>query len=71
MRMRRRAFVARVGLAMSAPSLLRAQQAVRRIGVLMAYGASETEPQARVTTFREGLARLGWVKGRNLVLDVR
>jgi hypothetical protein len=56
---------------MSAPSLLRAQQAVRRIGVLMAYGASETEPQARVTTFREGLARLGWVKGRNLVLDVR
>lgn len=68
MRMRRLAFVAGVGLAMS---LLRAQQAVRRIGVLMAYGASETEAQARVTTFREDLAKLGWVEGRNLVLDVR
>ena len=56
---------------MTGPSLLRAEQAVRRIGVLMAYAESETEAQARVATFRDGLARLGWIEGQNLVIDVR
>jgi putative tryptophan/tyrosine transport system substrate-binding protein len=71
MQMRRRAFIAGLGLAMTGPSLLRAQQAVRRIGVLMAYAESETQAQARVATFRDGLARFGWIEGQNLVLDVR
>jgi len=44
---------------------------VRRVGVLMGYAETDPEAQARFGAFRQGLADLGWVEGRNLRLDVR
>ena len=51
----------------------RAQQAerVRRIGVLMGYAESDPEAQLRLVSFRERLAALGWMEGRNLSTAVR
>jgi putative ABC transport system substrate-binding protein len=69
--MKRRAFIAGLGAASLLPSLASAQQAKRRIGVLMAYAESEPESQARLATFRDGLAKLGWIEGHNLALDIR
>jgi putative tryptophan/tyrosine transport system substrate-binding protein len=50
-----------------------AQQPVRmrRIGMLMAYAQSDWEGQLFVATFVEGLAKLGWVEGRIIQIDVR
>jgi putative tryptophan/tyrosine transport system substrate-binding protein len=49
----------------------RAQQPerMRRIGVLMP--ADDAEGQARLMTFGQGLALLGWTVGRNVRIDVR
>jgi putative tryptophan/tyrosine transport system substrate-binding protein len=51
----------------------RAQQPerIRRIGVLMGLVASDPEAQSRVAVFEHGLRELGWVKGRNLVIEYR
>jgi putative ABC transport system substrate-binding protein len=51
----------------------RAQQAdrVRRIGVLIAGGANDRGTQINLAAFREGLASLGWIEGRNLLMDLR
>jgi putative tryptophan/tyrosine transport system substrate-binding protein len=38
---------------------------VRRIGVLMGYAESDSDAQAKVAAFQEGL-NLGWVEGRNI-----
>ena len=71
--MRRREFVALVGGATLVwPLATRAQQAERiwRIGVLLAH----TEQDARwalFTAFKERLAQLGWVEGRNMRMDVK
>ena len=43
----------------------------RRIGVLMGYAEADVEAQARVEGFKKRLAALGWVEGRNLIIDVR
>jgi ABC-type uncharacterized transport system substrate-binding protein len=40
-------------------------------GVLMAYAESDSEGQAWVAAFREGLQKLGWAEGRNIRLDTR
>jgi putative ABC transport system substrate-binding protein len=44
---------------------------VRRIGVLMGYAEADQEGQARFQAFRQGLADLGWIEGRNLRIDAR
>ncbi len=44
---------------------------MRRIGMLMAYAERDREGQAFVATFREALAKLGWVDGRSVQIDVR
>ena len=71
---RRRDFITLFGGAAAAwPLAARAQRAggMRRIGVLM--NLSENDPEARglVATFREGLAQLGWIDGRNVQIDYR
>src|SRR5262249_11799795 len=43
----------------------------RRIGMLMAYAERDWEGQLFVATFVEGLAKLGWVEGRSIRIDVR
>jgi putative ABC transport system substrate-binding protein len=69
----RRKFLARLGGAAAAwPLAARAQQAdrVRRIGVLMGV-ANDAEGEARVAAFRQGLQQLGWVEGRNVLVEYR
>jgi putative ABC transport system substrate-binding protein len=64
----RRKFLATLGGAAAAwPLAARAQQPerVRRIGVLTGYAESDSDVQAKVAAFQEGL-NLGWVEGRNI-----
>jgi putative tryptophan/tyrosine transport system substrate-binding protein len=70
----RRAFIAGLGGAAAAwPLAARAQQGgrVRRIGVLMNGVATETEYQAYLAAFVQGLRQLGWVENQNIRIDVR
>ena len=73
--MRRREFITLLGGATATtwPLAVRAQQdgAMRRIGVLMAFGEGDPVGEARVAAFREGLQELGWVEGRNIRIDTR
>jgi putative ABC transport system substrate-binding protein len=75
--MQRREFITLLGGAATSPVLwplaARAQQpnAMRRVGVLMAYAESDPEAQAWVATFREGLQKLGWTEGRDIRIDTR
>src|SRR5262245_24200060 len=73
-RVRRREFITLVGGAAVAWRVdARAQQPdrVRRIGVLMGYPESDSEAQAYIAAFRDGLQKLGWTEGRNTRIDTR
>ena len=69
--MRRREFIAVIGIAAAWPAAARAQQGdrVRRFGVLLPAAADDPEYQARVGAFMQGLALLGWTIGRNVSID--
>jgi putative ABC transport system substrate-binding protein len=72
--MRRREFLTlAAGATAYWPLAARAQQpdGMRRIGILMAIAESDTEGQARVAGFREGLQKVGWAEGRNIRIDTR
>ncbi|HXO70505.1 MAG TPA: ABC transporter substrate-binding protein [Bradyrhizobium sp.] len=71
--MRRRDFIALFGGAVAWPAMAGAQQAerIRLIGVLLPATADETEMQARIAAFHQGLALLGWSIGRNVRIDTR
>jgi putative ABC transport system substrate-binding protein len=71
--MKRREFITLLGggAALALPHVARAQDRVRRIGVLMAIPENDREGQARVAAFREELAKLGWAEGRNIRIDTR
>jgi ABC-type uncharacterized transport system substrate-binding protein len=72
--LRRREFITLLGsMAVSWPLAARAQQPerMRRIGVLMGYPESDSEAQANIVAFREGLEKLGWVEDRNIRFDTR
>ena len=69
--MKRREFITLLGGTVAAwPLMARAQPAdrVRRIGVLMGV-ANDAEGEARVAAFRQGLQQLGWVEGRNVLVE--
>src|SRR5215510_5517770 len=70
----RRKLLATLGGAAAAwPLAARAQQPerVRRIGVLMSTTADDSEGQARIAAFHQGLQERGWTLGRNARVDVR
>jgi putative ABC transport system substrate-binding protein len=68
----RREFITLLGGAAAWPLVARAQQAdMQRIGVLMASAADDSESQARIAAFMQGLRRLGWSDGGNLRVDTR
>jgi putative ABC transport system substrate-binding protein len=72
--MRRRDFITLLGGAAAGwPLAARAQQPerMRRLGVLFSYPETDQEVQTRFQAFREGLAGLGWIEGRNLRVDTR
>ena len=67
--MRRRDFIKVIaGAAAAWPLTARAQQGdrVRQVGWLIPRETNDTEGQARVTAFRQGLRDLGWTEGYNL-----
>ena len=69
----RRAFITLLGGAAAWPLAARAQQReqMRRIGALMNTAADDPEGQARLMAFGQELARLGWIDGHNVHIDVR
>jgi putative tryptophan/tyrosine transport system substrate-binding protein len=72
--MRRRDFVTLIsGAAIAWPLKGRAQQQFgqpRRIGILHDYPKNDPEGLLQISAFREELAKLGWIEGRNIVIDL-
>jgi ABC-type uncharacterized transport system substrate-binding protein len=69
--MKRREFLTVLGGAATIPLAARAQEQVRRVGVLMAVAGDDPAMQAYVAAFHQGLQEAGWVIGRNVRIDVR
>ena len=70
--MRRREFITLVGGAAAAwPLAARAQDRVRRIGVLMPAAAGDRDVQDRLAAFLQGLQQAGWSVGRNVRIEYR
>src|SRR5262245_46755315 len=72
--MQRRGFITLLGGAAAAwPMAARAQQPerMRRIGVMMGYGETDSPAQSFVAAFVQRLRELGWTEGHNLRLDYR
>ena len=70
--LRRREFIILLGGTVAAwPLAARAQQRIRRVGVLMNIPAADQEAQLYMAAFQQGLQELGWSVGRNLRIDHR
>ena len=72
--MERRKFITLLaGSAVAWPLAVQAEPSDRtaRIGVLMGIGENDPEAGPRVEALEQGFRELGWVKGRNLLLDYR
>jgi len=72
--MQRRDFITIIGGAAAAwPLKAHAQQPERmaRIGVMLAFGASDPEAKPFVAALKKGLQDLGWIEGRNIEFDFR
>jgi putative ABC transport system substrate-binding protein len=69
--MRRREFVAGLGLAAALPLQARAQQGVRRIAALIGFAEQDPVTRRRVAAFLEELSGLGWTQGRNIAIEFR
>jgi putative ABC transport system substrate-binding protein len=70
--MRRRDFIK--AIAVSAwPLAARAQQSekIRLVGVLFGTAEKEATTEKRLAAFRDGLAALGWIEGRNVRFAIR
>ena len=70
--MRRRDAIALIGgAAVCSPFVARAQQPMRRIGILIGAAENDPETELRLTALRERLNELGWTVGRNLSIEYR
>ena len=71
--MKRREFITLLSGAAAWPLAARAQQSgrIRRIGVLLDQAANDPEGERRVTAFQQTLQHLGWMDGRNVLVDIR
>lgn len=69
--MRRREFIALVGVAAAWPLATHAQQPQRRIGVLLQYAESDPEGEIRLKALGQELGKVGWIEGRNLHVEYR
>ena len=69
--MKRRAFIAALGGAAMWPLAARAQEKMKRIGVLMARAKGDSDGEIFATAFREGLRGVGWTEGQNIRIDMR
>ena len=70
--MNRREFTAAIGSAAAWPLAARAQQGerMRRVGVLTSGSEKDSDLDPRAV-FAEVLRKLGWIIGRNVVVDFR
>jgi len=69
---KRREFIILVGSAAGVwPLAARAQQRVRRVGIVMPYPKGDAEYEVRAGALREELAKLGWTEGSNIQFDER
>ena len=69
--MKRREFITLLVGAASWPVVARAQQTIRRIGMLLPAAADDAEFQTRAGAFVEGLRKSGWIIGQNVQIDSR
>ena len=70
--MNRREIITLMGGAAAAwPAVARAQERVRRIGVLTTLPEDDVEGRALLDAFRHRLEELGWVEGHNAKFEVR
>ena len=71
--MRRRKFITLLGGVVAWPLASRAEQTdpMRRIGALLGWSDNDPVSRSYFAAAVQGLAQLGWVEGRNLVIDVR
>jgi putative ABC transport system substrate-binding protein len=69
--MRRREFIAGLGMAAALPGSGRAEQGMRRIAALIGFAESDPVTQRRVAAFLTGLAELGWAPNRNIAIEFR
>jgi putative ABC transport system substrate-binding protein len=71
--MKRRTFIAGLGVTTAWPFAARAQQSgrVRRVCVILDSVATDTVSQSRLTAFTQELRRFGWTEDENLHIDVR
>jgi putative tryptophan/tyrosine transport system substrate-binding protein len=68
----RRAFLTLLGgVAASWPLSARAQQPLRRVGLLVPTRDTDSEYQRRLQALAGGLQKYGWTDGRNISIDVR
>lgn len=70
--MKRRELVATaagVGAAWTLAAQAQTPERTRRVGMLFGAFESDQVSQRRLAAFREGLARLGWIDGRNLRIE--
>jgi putative ABC transport system substrate-binding protein len=70
--MRRREFISLIGGTAAAwPLAVRAQQPMRKLGVLMIVGENDPDSKRRIAAFQEGLRGLGWHDGQNIHIEYR
>src|SRR4051812_10604902 len=72
--MKRREFITLAGgAAASWPFAAQAQRATGMpgVGVLMTTAEADSESQARLAAFQQGLAELGWKNGQNVRIEYR
>jgi putative ABC transport system substrate-binding protein len=71
--MRRREFIAGLGIAIAKPGVTWAQQSeqTRRIAYVTSLSESDPEQQRLIAAFRDGLRDTGWTEGRNVHIDYR
>jgi putative ABC transport system substrate-binding protein len=72
--MKRRQFLGALGgLAATWPGVSAAQptRRVRRIGILHDYVEADPEGRLQIAALRDELTKLGWVEGRNIIIDFK
>jgi putative ABC transport system substrate-binding protein len=70
--LQRRSFITLLGGAAAWPMAARAQERVRRIGIIVgATAAGDVEGHARIEAFRQAMELLGWTTGGNLQIEPR
>src|SRR6266404_880283 len=69
--MQRRSFLTFLGGAAAAWPLVAGAQQSKRVGVLMNGAATDPAGQSNLTTFMQGLRKLGWIDGQNVRIEVR